>query len=102
MVHTTATTLHYHYDLERSGYHGTEEKKNLFSVNCFFFVSGYDRRHFPERQRSAVSEVVPLKRVDNDRFSSASLPGNVDEQWRPHVRHIEPMYTKYVLQKKEI
>ncbi len=61
---------------------------------------GYDRRHYPEKNRFAFSECI-FKPIDHDHLSSPpssppSLPPNADEQWRPHGRHIEPMYTKYV------
>ncbi len=59
---------------------------------------GYDRRHYPAKHRFAFSECI-FKPIDRDHISPPSppsLPPNADEQWRPHGRHIEPMYTKYV------
>ncbi|CAF0729640.1 unnamed protein product [Rotaria sordida] len=72
MVHTTATTLHLHYDLEKPGY------------------QGYDRRHYPEKHRFNFSECIFKPR---GRLYISSPTSNIDEQWRPHGRHIEPMYT---------
>ncbi|CAF3002659.1 unnamed protein product [Rotaria socialis] len=72
MVHVTATTLHLHYDLEKPGYHG------------------YDRRHFPEKHRYAFSECSAKPR---GRLYISSPRSNPDDEWRPHGRHVEPMYT---------
>jgi hypothetical protein len=92
MVHTTATTLHLYYDLEKPGYRGILlTSKFLLKI---IFVLGYDRRHYRENHRFAFSECI-FKPTDHDSVPS-SPSSNIDEQWRPHGRHIEPMYTKYV------
>ena len=54
---------------------------------------GYDRRHYPLEHRASVSEVKPKVRQHVYRSPSA----NFDEQWRPHIQHVEPKYTKWVL-----
>lgn len=60
--------------------------RNEFAV----LVSGYDRRHFPEKHRLTLSETVYRPRGR----AHVPSPPLQDEQWRPHGRHIEPRYSK--------
>ncbi|CAF0825624.1 unnamed protein product [Adineta steineri] len=77
MVQRNIKTFHLHYDLEKGGYRG------------------YDRRHYPEKNRFAFSDSESNPR---SRMHISSAPSrNMDEQWRPHGRHIEPKYTNFGL-----
>lgn len=92
MVHVTPETVHFHYEIEKAGYRGKISKNVLdveFVLHVDVFVSGLDRRHFPDR-RSASSELNLQSRVH---FRSATST-NLDEEWRPHGRYKEPSYTK--------
>ena len=64
-------------------------------VSLLLILSGFDRRHFPARNRLALSESVYKPR------GRAHIPSPPlqDEQWRPHGRHIAPAYSKYVSQR---
>ena len=91
MVHTTASTRHLHYDVEKPGYRGgsTFTPRRHGSENSFIWL-GYDRRHFYEHPHSSLGEYVVKPRSRTYASSSA----NLDEDWRPHGRHIEPKYSK--------
>ncbi|CAF0831683.1 unnamed protein product [Adineta ricciae] len=78
MVHVNAKTLHLHYELEKSGYRS------------------FDRRHFPEKQRATINDANARSRR-HAQICSAPVSRNIDEQWRPHGRHIEPVYTNFGL-----
>lgn len=90
MVHTTATTHHFYYDLEKVGYRGEKSKNNDVFVHFQRTNLGHERRHYPLVHRASVNEVQPTIRQQIYRSPSA----NLDEQWRPHIRHIEPKYTE--------
>ena len=94
MVHTTATTHHFYYDLEKVGYRGEKKTDDVVFVFDFLHFErtnlGYERRHYPLVHRASVNEVRPTIRQQIYRSPSA----NFDEQWRPHIQHIEPKYTE--------
>jgi hypothetical protein len=65
-------------------------KNFIHILKVLLFYSGYDRRHYPEKHRLTLSETVYKPR------GRAHIPSPhlEDEQWRPHGRYIEPVYSK--------